>query len=253
MIGGLHNGLVHGNYSQSVEGNAIGLFGDGSINLNSYRKSTEFDGVNEYVSYGGNVVTAGEGSISLWIKLLSRSATNGAAIFYDSGGYIGLVQQAGGLDGYYFGIYDTGGKIGGTFSITLNTWTHIICTWKIGDKPLVYKNAVAQPLGALAQTGNIGNITLPFRIGGRGSATYQQKCRVNLWEVWNKKITASEALEFYNSGYSLPPQATSFSFNLTHSYLSGNRDSYPIILDRKGNKNGTMTNMQSVDFVYDSP
>ncbi len=216
--------------------------------------STQFDGVNEYVTHAGSLVSASAGTIDLWVKVLSFGSGAARMIFSDSGGYIQLQQILSATGQYRFGIFSGGARYSGTVTLILNTWYHLVCVWSSGVVPKLYVNKTLYAGPVVA--GAIGDVTLPFSTGGLAAiATTHSNIVLNLWNVWNKAFTQAEVDELYdtNAGKPMNPNLHSAAANLTHYYRSGNGDTYPTITDNKGSSNGTMTNMEAGDFVSDAP
>lgn len=212
--------------------------------------STEFDGVNERVSFGAasGLIGASEFSMGMWIKLLAFPAAN-QIIWADSLGRLSLqASDAAGTGNIRF--FHFGGGNSNIVNVPLNTWTRLDLTKKTGSQSLLYKNAVS---GAGANGVNTDTLAGTFTLGGIATAGFSTNIRVNMFEVYNLYLTQANVTERYNGGVPTNALASSFAANLTHYYRMGNGDTFPTITDRKGSVNGTMTNMESGDFVTDAP
>lgn len=213
--------------------------------------SVETDGVNEFINFGGSLINASQGSVSMWVKILASPATN-ARIFSSAGsGFWAFGHDSLGTNEYRFFIFNGAKRVSGTVTLSLNTWYHIVCSWRNPGNVKIYVNAV--PSAGVAISANVSSVTTAFYVGGANLADHNSNCRVNLWEAWNIQLSDAECTELYNGGTPIDPSTHSAAANLTHSYRSGNGDTYPTITDHTGSSNGTMTNMEAGDFVSDAP
>lgn len=243
LLTGLYDGRKSGMLRGQIPGLITGLKGDVPI---LKKTATYFDGVNDYVNFGTGVLNASQGTISMKIKLL-KNHTGSQRIFSDiGGGFIYLEQQSGGINLFRFLIYDGGNKFSGMVPLSVAVWTNLLCVWQNGQTLKIYRNGTA--FAGPDATGNIADVvTYPFAIGSIVSGAFAVNVLISQAEVWSVGMTALQAAE-YNT--TTNPFCHSAASGLTHAYAMGTNDTYPTIKDRKGTKNGTMTNMLPSNFIY---
>lgn len=225
-----------------------------------YLLSTDFDGINDYLTFGNNYAytPATAFSVSAWIKPQNFSAQR--IIF-------GKVSNDANVYGWrvYLG---TTGKVNTQTrapaaalaaqewptALVADTWTHIAWVWtgssnQSGQR--LYINGVLEaftpPLNAMPDWTHV----YPFEIGRGPSAYYVG----NIFHpaIWNKALVQDDIDEIYGAGS--PPDLTTLAVagNLVSWWKLGDGDTYPTVLDQKGVANGTMTNMTADDFEADVP
>lgn len=225
--------------------------------------STDFDGINDYVSMGDafNYDISQQFSVSIWVK-----PNNLSALRY----FIGNISNDVSVNGWRIG-HDATGKIitqtrsgGATYAPTTFTdstlvagvWNHIVFTWNGGsnnNSGRIYLNGVLSaitgsttPLVSSWLSANVLEI-------GRAYTNYFSG-RIDEVSMWNKALSNSEVSELFNAGEPADPSASTMSANLKNWYRMGDGDTYPTIINNAGaSENGTMINMTAGSFVLDVP
>lgn len=226
--------------------------------------STNFDGINDYVSMGDafNYEHSQQFSVSLWVK-----PNNFAATRY----MIGNVDLVGTVYGWRVGHEVTTGRIlvqtrsnGGTYGpttftdavLTAGVWNHIVFKWGGGsnnNQTRVYVNGVLSAI--VPSAGSLTTSWLGannFEIG----RAYSNYFSGGIDEVcgWSKALSDTEVAELYNAGTPIDPSTSSMAGNLVNWYRMGDGDTYPTITNNAGaSENGTMVNMTAGSFVLDVP
>ena len=248
--------------------------------------SLDFDGVNDYVTFGDAKVFTPNGnatgrgfSIGMWFKTTDAS-TGG---FPPNNIYLlGKTLSLGGNSEYTMKVESTG-KIslilfgnGGAApfdpraTLTTNTalnngnWQHIVFTWDLGSPVTtsnfkVYVNGSQDTSATIVTSGtltSVSNGTAPLTLAtsgvGIGAAYYEG----NEDEVFivDDTLSASQVTDIYNGGK--PIDMTTIN-HLVGWWRNGDptgTGAYPTIVDASSNSNdGTMTNMASGDIVTDVP
>jgi hypothetical protein len=247
-------------YYSSIYGNS--LFFNGIrpkktiINSFSNLKSILFDGINDYISLGepsdvSVTLSSNELTISAWIKPFSLSAQGYIVAKADPfvGPVIHYIMGVG-VDGSMFGYFGGGGGFsvsGAASAITTNVWYHVLWTVKNvsgTNKGSIWLNGVQQ--GGTVTAGAMTDSGTELRIGAgnaAGNAALPFSGYIDEVTFWNTGFTSSQVTSLYNSGHPASPNSHSASANLLHWFRMGDNDTYPVILDNKGNVSGTMTNM----------
>lgn len=224
-------------------------------------KSVDLDGVNDYLDAGDAYLYDNNDawSLSLWVKVDNTSAKRcfyskqtldaahtGLAIYHDSSGKINLEMRAGGGQNRQF-----------TFNSTILTavWLNLLFTYN-GTQNIngarIYLDSIVE------NTPSSGTVTATILLGqdayfGRRGTAFNLLGNLDQITVWDKALSASEAVELYNSGDPPDPTSLSFAANLVHYYPIGEGDTFPTISDNQGVTDLTMINMDAGDFVEDIP
>ena len=252
--------------------------------VNEY--SLDFDGTNDYVTFGDATVFtpngsgAGRGfSIGLWFKTTDASTVGFPAnnIFL-----LGKSNVIGGNTEYTMQIESTGkirftltGKGGGSplnpfARLTTNTalndgnWKHIIFTWDLGSPVTtsnfkVYVNGSQDTSATLVTSGtltSVANGAAPLTLATTGVGPFSSYLEGKLDEVFivDDALSSSQVTDIYNGG--TPIDMTTIN-HLVGWWRNGDptgTGAFPTIVDASSNSNdGTMTNMASGDIVTDVP
>lgn len=248
-----------GGYYNQVWDNRTTLFGPDAAFTNAV--STNFDGVNDYLSAGNNFNkdNATAWSISMWVKpnnvaaqrcLYSKTSNDanvfGIGIYHTVGGNI-LVQMraASQLRSYTTTLP----------GVVAGVWTHLVVTYSGGQDIngiRVYSNAVVD---STPSSGAITNTLLTLEnahFATRNSGFYFSG---NLDEIsfWDKALDQSEVTELYNGGIPNNAATASMAGSLEAFYRMGDVDTHPTIYDQAGTVDLTMFNMDATSFESDVP
>lgn len=247
---------------QYVWNDRYSLFGDIISFSNVY--SLDFDGLNDYVSFG-NVFstfdTSTQWSMSFWVKVNNYAAQRcvyskvdtsgnvyGFSIQITTGGKIFLQTRVpGGLQGHT-----------GNITVPTNTWFHLVVTYTGANNLTgfrIYVDDVVDttPISASLPASFHGHTGQIAMFGLRGLTAFPFVGNIDEVTFWDKALSAAEVTELYNAGVPFAPQAHSASANLLHYWPMGDGDGYPTILDNIDNIDGTMTNMVAGDIEEDVP
>lgn len=225
--------------------------------------STQFDGINDYVTIGDafNYEHSQQFSASIWIK-----PNNFAALRY----YLGNIDLAGTVYGWRLGISTLGELTaqtrvnGGAYAPTTftdlvmvaGTWNHVVFKWLGGsnnNQTRMYLNGVLSAI--IPSVGSMVTSWLTANNLEIGRA-YSNYFVGNIDEVslFNKALSDSEVAELFNAGTPIDPSTSSVAGNLTNWYRMGDGDTFPTITNNAMvGENGTMTNMVAGAFVLDVP
>lgn len=224
--------------------------------------SVNFDGVNDYVSFGDNFDFEHNQafSISFWVKpnnvaaqrCMISKVSNDVNVY----GYSFQHTATGAL---YVQMRATGALLSPhtfTSTLTAGVWQHVVLTYAGASNingARAYLNAVVGDTpGSAALSGTWGN-TNNFVAGVRGVSAFPFVGQIDELSVWDKALSAAEVTELYNSGQPNDLNDHSAFSNLLSWWRMGDDDTYPTILDNKGSINGTMTNQTSADIITDVP
>ena len=254
----------------SVLGGGVGL-------PNAY--SLEFDGTNDYVDTSSPFESTFKDSftISSWVK-----PTDGRPSAYEyiygiygaSGGKnrITLISGANGELNIRFrandaGSGDSGGDTAAIWADGESTWTHTVVvadsTISGNDGLVLYVNGVKTAISGSGDTSAITfsdfNTTHNFILGSASvssgvgtSNTFAGK--LDEVAIWNTALSAGDISALYQAKGTSDLNDDGNSANLKGWWRMGDGDTFPTITDNSTNSNdGTMTNMDAVDIVKDTP
>lgn len=225
----------------------------------SNANSLNFDGVDEYIDCGDNYTfgPATAFSWSFWMKPQNFAAQRCM---------ISKTSQDANVHGYNF-QHDNAGKLFAqiratgslrqhTYStiLTAETWCHVCFTYAGGSNISglkAYINASVEPAPAAGAL-NAWTVTDPLQIAKRG-ITFNFSGKMNQVSVWNKELSSAEVTELNNSGSPPDLQTTSMSANLLSWWYLNTNANFPTEVDQEDEVNGTLTNMESGDYVADVP
>lgn len=231
-------------------------FGSSEIDFENTH-SLNFDGVNEYITFGDNYdfSPAQAFSLSFWVKpqnlaaqrcFLSKttddSNVHGVGIYHNSSGQVFIQMRAPGQNRQHtFG--DT---------LTAGVWQHICVTYDGGQNMgglNVYINGSLDS-GSPASSASISNsleTDTPLYLGRRGSSFYYSG-NMNQVSRWNKELSAAEVAQVYNAG--IPSDLSNLSAfgNCTSWWYLSSPGDYPTEIDRVGSIDGTLMNHEVGDY-----
>lgn len=172
-----------------------------------------FNGTNAYVQLPNNSfnsILSGDFSIGMWVNTTSLSSfqTLFSNFKSDGGGvYHGIIL---GINSNQFRlqIYNNTTEVllQAGFSITTNTWNHIVITRKYSTGTKIYVNGslntsntnVTNPDVVALMYANIGAY---MNASGVPSGEYMSNgSKIDEVNVWNKELTSTEVTDLYNSG-----------------------------------------------------
>ena len=225
--------------------------------------STDFDGSNDriVVPYNASMdfQVSGEFTGSFYMKTstASNSGIIGSWEFTPSAQrqWLMFVTASGQLQ--FFISTNGTAQASWTTSETFDdgAWHHIIFTYKSGEVPQIYDDGTSLSLGGVS-AGSMTSFSNPVVMGSVGDtgATQHYPGRLDEITLWDVKFNGSQVTELYNSGTPIDPTGHSISSNLVAWWRMGDGDTHPTVTDNSSNtNNGTMTNMDSGDFVSDTP
>lgn len=235
------------------------------------KKSTQFDGVDEYVEITGNPASlriTNNLSVSFWVKYPSPVAGGGLVSKFDTSGggqrswILHSNNGAGGTDKMLMLISDNGINIRKQYvsSVTVldGSWHQFAFTF--ATNVLKFYVDGAEDTSVNKQNDSVCNslhdstaniLMAAYHISG--SPTGFSASTLDEVSVWNKELSSSEISEIYNSGLPADLSTHSASANLVSFWRMGDGDTFPTITDNQSSNDGTMTNMESGDFIDDFP
>ena len=239
--------------------------------------SLDFDGVDDYVSFGDkdiftpNDSGANRGmSFSFWYKssdVLQQRLINKNGMFYSGGyhyEYLVTTQYAGKPRIVFYGADNPSISIKLILDtvLSVDTWYHIAFTWNLGSTNadlIGYINGVKHSVSD-------GNAT--FTLAGTWSAVlntnnelYMGRDISNYGEglidevaIFDDNLSTVDVASIYNSGSPTDLSGESYLLGYWRNGDTAGTSVYPTIEDYSSNSNdGTMTNMASGDIVTDVP
>ena len=230
--------------------------------LNSFNNiySTNFDGVDDYVSLGVSGMSAmkNTGSMSAWFKLETTSVSGDLIrLFGDSDNNIRIFYHASSNE--LRSIY----RVGGTNTTVLLTdaiegdglWHYVSVTWDKDGNLKIYLDATLKDTTAISGT-FIGSFATAS-IGNNADGGNFWIGNIDEVSIYNYELTDANVTTIYNDGL---PYTVAADTGLIGWWRMGDGTitgdsiaTFPTIVDETGNNNGTMTNMTSTDFEADVP
>jgi hypothetical protein len=233
------------------------------------QRSIDFDGTNDFVTFGDNNAWSFVGaesdsplSISAWIK--ADSTTGGILAKYGRTGYEWFFYINSGQIRFLIRNSSSGTPhklVYTSATISTNTWTHVAVTYdgqyfnsNFGMK--IYKDGSEITNLTTSSSGNyfgMINYSTPMTMGSASGGTYFNG-RIDECALFNYVISPNAVSEIYNSG---SPQKD--LNNLTNAITDpimwargGDRDTFSTLSNRGSlNINGTYTNMAIDDINFD--
>lgn len=223
--------------------------------------SLAFDGTNDYINFG-NVLNLGTGdfSISMWVKA-SDFNDKRFLVKYNDANNRWYVRTNGDnppkLQFYSkMGGSDTNGYVGGSgidLDTLQNQWVHFVISSDRDGNNIGYINGIldASRSGDATDLDQSGNLQIC-----KYDSTYYD-CSISEVAFYDKALSANEVNTIYNGREPFNHKNSAFSGNLTAWWRMGDgleNASGTTIYDMSSNSNnGTMTNMDAVDFEGDTP
>lgn len=182
--------------------------GGGGAFLNEY--SLNFDGADDYMSIGSNVVfnTAAAFSFSVWVKLDAFTNSYPALLTFktdQSQAYMVGFSRASGYNGVFLGSpADTATLTTNSTAVAddlLTGWKHICITYNGADRTVEsnYKLYIDSTSKTLVTSGGFGGIENVNYIG-RSSAGYYVDGLIDELATFGSELSASQVSAIYNSG-----------------------------------------------------
>ena len=240
-------------------------------------QSVLLDGANEYIRVGDvselQFDRTDAFSVSLWFKTTSTATMvlwakreQQTSSPYTYRGYSLTLRSAdikfdlvSTNPGNYVSIRGT--KTAGQYSD--GDWHHVVATFDGSSTAAGCALYIDGSPMTIVVDGDVLSTTLinsqPFNWGVRGGgpgSTLSKFFNGNLDEgsVWTRELSAGEVTELYNGGSPTDLTTHSAAADLVHWLRMGDDDTSPTLIDNSTNSNdGTMTNMEPVDIVADSP
>lgn len=226
--------------------------------------STDFDGINDHVSVSDhadfNFERTQAFSLSFWFK--TNSTTNMFAIskvdataslrgygaFFQSGQVSFIIQNTAATNRAY---------ITTNVAYNDNAWHHTCLTYNGNSAVSGMKIYVD---GAQIATTTVSN-TLSATIlnsanvimGNRSSLDFPFLGRLDEMSIWGKELSVAEMTSIYNGGVPNDLSEHSAEASLVEWWRMGDGDVFNVIEGQIAGHNGTMTSMDSEDFVESVP
>jgi hypothetical protein len=178
----------------------------------------QFNGINQYLDGGNNLIFERNNSfsISIWVKptnftgnqtMVSKIAGTRGYYLLANGGVIrlGLISGAGNFAEASFG------------SLTLNVWQHIVVTYN-GNSNIsgmtLYVDGAARSRTLIGNTlsGTIINAAATFQVARVVNSYYAGNQDELI--ITNTALTALQVAEVYNGGVPIDPRTLSFAANI---------------------------------------
>jgi hypothetical protein len=213
-----------------------------TLKYNQPAAGLNFDGVDDYVSFGPNpsLNNLGKGmTLEAWIN--PADVTNVNSIIRKTGDY-NLYVSGGTLHAEVWpvGGGDSGWKlINGTTAISANTWTHVTVSWD-GSNAILYVNGIVDPSSMSS-----GNVTGSENLYLGMSSIYGQHFSGTMDEVriWSRPLCQPEVQNSMKCELSGPQTGLAAYFQFNEGVLNSDNTSITTLSDASGNSNlGTLTN-----------
>ena len=174
----------------SGSGNNATLSGGPIWTAGKAGSALSFDGSDDFVNTGQNLIGAYPASACAWINpqangVLGSIITNTAfelMVYYDGASYA-------------LTLYNNNGSLSTNWgTISPNTWQHVCAVIESGNTARIYIN------GAESKNGNIGNLIISNTVGiGRKlSGGYPYKGAIDEVRIYSRALTPAEVLELFN-------------------------------------------------------
>lgn len=189
---GTPNDVINGNDLTLVNGTT---YGDGIIN-----QGFQFDGVNDYAQYNGDIGITGDFSISGWIYKNNKGTSSFIQTSnYPSPGSMSFTLQFTSV--ILYTVKTTGGYLSQTLTIGNGAWKHVTVVWNETTKLLdMYLNGVLVSSGITTFTDcTSAGFVNGFLMGKRLNNQFLNG-RMDEIGIWNRQLTPTEVSQLYNSG-----------------------------------------------------
>ena len=249
-----------------VNGRGPRIVGGGAVVIPPLEQShvLDFDGVNDYVTYGDNYGREWQTSAHSWVFWIKPSASTGGVrgIIAKSnvgGGTLGLLIQQNNLD-LKIGFLASGGAASKSAVVTngldrTNLWTQLVISYNGSGFTTglqVYKNGVAQSVSVTADNSGTTDVAGYVTIFGKNHASSSQRFVGRLGEValFSSALTPTQATEAYNAGVPMNLAYHSAAASLDW-WIDPSNSTYPTVsnVSGYGAASGTMTSMAADDLA----
>jgi hypothetical protein len=233
-------------------------FNEKSLLLNGFNQRVDFSNPGLF-SFDYN----NEFSISAWIRM-DASVTGSKCIFskldaFGTGYSFRLVDIAG-TSILFADLYDGGTKwlqAWGSTDLKDSLWHHVTMTYDASNLAAgiqfyadgieeTYTYGTNGPLTNMisAETPHIGFINVVLGQYFQG--------RIDEVSIWDKKLLLAEVVEIYND-HAASDLTTHSAWANVITWIRGDGDTAPTLLDHKGSNDGTLVNMTDEDIIWDVP
>ncbi len=205
-------------------------------------KCYHFDGTNDYVDCGANLISTGDATYSLWFNVAAVAATR--VLFGSgnpsSGGGSGVVAYVASNNNVTVTINDGAGSgVQAVQACTPAAWQLLTITLTRAGNMVVYVNGVAgTPVSIAAKTGSLGaNAVLLGKYGASAlyGAGYFQDLR-----IYNSALSGAQVLELFTD------KSTALLAIPKLQHLKMIDQDATVATDSSGNsRNGTKTNINA--------
>jgi len=172
----------------------------------SNTRSTEYDGVDDYVDCGNDssLQPTGEFSVSCWFKTDVVDGTDSLCIW---GKVYFRLQLQGTTGRLVFTVHRNAGQATYLFSPSGTSyydgnWHHVVTTFKVSDSPNKMKIYVdgALVIESASYNNNVFASTNTFDIGRHFVQSQFMNGNIDEVAFWKTKLTLTEVQDIYNSG-----------------------------------------------------
>lgn len=172
-----------------------------------------YNGTNSQISIADNALLepgSGNWTMEAWVYLSNNSGGKVILGKFDNGGAAADVSYSMRISNsnVFAQMGDgTGAFINSTsYTLTLNTWTHVIYVWKNGSTKTLETYINGSSIGSLNHNLNsLLNSTNPLYIGSYNNGEYSQwmNGRIGITRLYNTALTSSQVSQNYNSSKSI--------------------------------------------------
>ncbi len=252
-------------YTRSRITGPLGKIDSKATNFNN-RQSTIFGGTDEYVDCGVaadlNFDRVNPFSVSFWLKATTNALVYAVSKAESAGNARGWSVRMGANGDLRFNLI----SISSTnhlqvrtdpFTINDSLWHHIVVTYDGSTNAsgvTIYVDDVSISLTISVDTlTSTTTNAVNMQISGRQGTDSVFIGTIDEVSVWNKELTSAEASEIWHDGTPFDLLVHSATANLVSWWTMGDGDTFPLLTDKKGSNDGTMTNMEAGDLVSDTP
>lgn len=163
-----------------------------------------FDGVNDEVTAGTNLITTGDGSISFWFQCPDAASSQylfGTGNPFNGAG-VGYAAYAHTNNFTYFLLNDSSGAqfiLNTQKPWVINQWHLFTVTLDRDANAVVYIDGVASTAASIAAKSLTLGASL-MRLGRYGESGSYGESFMQDWRVYSRVLNGAEVLELYNSG-----------------------------------------------------
>jgi hypothetical protein len=224
--------------------------------------SSNFNGVDEYITLGNAFSYTNNLSVFCWVS--TNNLTSNKTIF--SKEHTGINQRSwvmrvtsGGL--LRVGISADGGATNRkdytatSGNIENNGW-HLVGFTFVTNVLKLYVDGVevATSKGSDPTVNAIHTGTTDIEIGRQRNGLEEYPGKIDEPTVWTGTVlSASDITTLYNSGIPVDPSKLTLSGTLAHHWRMGDGDNSTTTFDKVGSADGTLVNMDASNYVLDTP